>query len=159
MVPSYSLVMQVMHLGNSMTLRHEASREWQLCDFKFKLLLFTQLTYLCNNSSEIVVHIDMKASHICSRFVSCTSIMWISCSATSQRCSTGLRSDDCRAHLSAVNSILHSRNQLEMTGALWYGGYPAECSQQKIHCGHEGTGMVRSTTQVICGILIMFTWY
>ncbi len=39
------------------------------------------------HSSEILVHIVMIASHSCCRFVVCTSMMWISCSTTSQRCS------------------------------------------------------------------------
>ncbi len=43
----------------------------------------------------------MIASHSCCRFVGCTSMMWISRSTTSQRCSIGLRSGDCGGHLSA----------------------------------------------------------
>ncbi len=57
------------------------------------------------HSSEILVHIDMIASRSCCRFVGCTSMMWISCSTTSQRCSIGLRSGDCGGHLSKVNSL------------------------------------------------------
>ncbi len=55
------------------------------------------------HSSEILVHIDMIASHSCCRFVGCRSMMWISRSTTSQRCSIGLRSGDCGGHLSKVN--------------------------------------------------------
>ncbi len=58
--------------------------------------------------------------HAC-RFVSCTSMMWISCSTTSQRCSIGLRPGDCGGHLSKVNSLSCSRNQSEMIWALWHG--------------------------------------
>ncbi len=43
----------------------------------------------------------MIASRSCCRFVGCTSMMWISRSTTSQRCSIGLRSGDCGGHLSA----------------------------------------------------------
>ncbi len=71
------------------------------------------------HSSEILVHIDMIASHSCCRFVVCTSMMWISRSTTSQRCSIGLRSGDCGGHLSKVNSLSCSRNQSEMIWALW----------------------------------------
>ncbi len=61
----------------------------------------------------------MIASHSCCRFVGCTSMMWISRSTTSQRCSIGLRSGDCGGHLSKVNSSSCSRNQSEMIWALW----------------------------------------
>ncbi len=66
------------------------------------------------HSSEILVHIDMIASHSCCRFVVCTSMMQISRSTTSQRCSIGLRSGDCGGRLSKVNSLSCSRNQSEM---------------------------------------------
>ncbi len=71
--------------------------------------------------SEMLVHIVMIASHSCCRFVVCTSMMWISRSTTSQRCSIGLRSGDCGGHLSKVNSLSCSRNQSEMIWALWHG--------------------------------------
>ncbi len=73
------------------------------------------------HSSEMLVHIDMIASHSCCRFVVCTSMMWISRSTTYQRCSIGLRSGDCGDHLSKVNSLSCSRNQSEMIWALWRG--------------------------------------
>ncbi len=71
------------------------------------------------NSSEMLVHIDIIASRSCWKFVGCTSMMWISRSTTSQRCSIGLRSGDCGGHLSKVNSLSCSRNQSEMIWALW----------------------------------------
>ncbi len=67
-----------------------------------------------------VGHIVMIASHSCCRFVVCTSMMWISRSTTSQRCSIGLRSGDCGGRLSKVNSLSCSRNQSEMIWALWH---------------------------------------
>ncbi len=73
------------------------------------------------HSSEILVHIVMIASHSCCRFVGCTSMMWISRSTTSQRCSIRLRSGDCGGHLSKVNSLSCSRNQSEMIWSLWHG--------------------------------------
>ncbi len=76
---------------------------------------------LLENSSEILVHIYMIASRSCCRFVGCTSMMRISRSTTSQRCSIGLRSGDCGDHLSKVNSLSCSRNQSEMIWALWHG--------------------------------------
>ncbi len=57
-----------------------------------------------------VGHIDMIASRSCCRFVGCTSMIRISRSTTSQRCSIGLRSGDCGGHLSKVNSLSCSRN-------------------------------------------------
>ncbi len=81
------------------------------------------------HSSEILVYIDMIASHSCCRFVGCTSMMRISRSTTSQRCSIGLRSGDCGNHLSKVNSLSCSRNQSAMIWALWH--YPAGSSHQK----------------------------
>ncbi len=68
------------------------------------------------HSSEILVHIDMIASRGCC----CTSMMKISRSTTSQRCSIGLTSGDCGGHFSKVNSMLCSRNQSEMIWALWH---------------------------------------
>ncbi len=73
------------------------------------------------HSSEILVHINMIASHSCCRFVGCTSVMRISHSTTSQRCSIGLRSVDCGGLLNKVNSLSCSRNQSEMIWALWHG--------------------------------------
>ncbi len=61
------------------------------------------------HSSEILVHIDMIASRSCCRFVGCTSMMRISRSTTSQRCSIGLRSGDCGGHLSKVNSLSYKK--------------------------------------------------
>ncbi len=72
------------------------------------------------HSSEILVHIDMIASHSCCRFLGCTSMMRISRSTTSQRCSIGLRSGDCEGNLSKVNSLSCSRNQSELIWALWH---------------------------------------
>ncbi len=71
--------------------------------------------------SEVLVLIDMIASCSCCRFVGCTSMMRIFYSTTSQKCSIGLRSDDCGGHLSKVNSLSCSRNQSEMIWALWHG--------------------------------------
>ncbi len=84
----------------------------------------------------------MIASHSCCRFVSCTSMMWISRSTTSQMCSIGLRSGDCGGHLSKVNSLSCSRNQSEMIWALWHVHYPAGSSIRRwVHCSQrEGHG-------------------
>ncbi len=63
-----------------------------------------------NKALETFLRIDMIASHSCCRFVGYTSMMRISRSTTSQRCSIGLRSGDCGGHLSKVNSLSCSRN-------------------------------------------------
>ncbi len=52
---------------------------------------------------------SQNISRMC-RFVGCTFVMRISRSTASQRCSIGLRSDDCGGHLSKVNSLSCSRN-------------------------------------------------
>ncbi len=70
------------------------------------------------HSSEILVHIDMTASHNCCRFVGCTSMKPISPSTTSQRCSIGLRSVDCGGHWSTLISLSCSKKQFEMICAL-----------------------------------------
>ncbi len=70
-----------------------------------------------------LVRIDTIASRSRCRFVSCASVMQISRSTTSQRCSAGLRSGDCGGHLSSVNSLSCSRNQFEMIWALWRGTF------------------------------------
>ncbi len=95
---------------------------WPSFAFRTALILHgIDSTKFCKHSLEILVHIDMIASRSCCRFVGCTSMMWISLSTTSQRCSIGLRSGDCGGHLSKVNSLSCSRNQSEMIWALWHG--------------------------------------
>ncbi len=54
-----------------------------------------------------VGHIVMISSHSCCRFVICTSMMWISRSTTSQRCSIGLRSGDCGGHYESMDVHYH----------------------------------------------------
>ncbi len=81
----------------------------------------SHLYYIYIYSSEILVHMDTIASRSCCRFVGCTSMMWISRSTTSQRCSIGLRSGDCGCYLSKVNSLSCSRNLSEIIWALWHG--------------------------------------
>ncbi len=96
-----------------------------LSPFAFRTALILRgidSTMCWKHSSEILVHIDMITSRSCCRFVGYTSMMWISRSTTSQRCSIGLRSGDCGGHLSKVNSLSCSRNQSEMIWALWLWG-------------------------------------
>ncbi len=95
---------------------------WTPFAFRIALILRGTGSKCCwKHSSEILVNIDMIASRSCCRFVGCTSMMWISRSNTSQRCSIGLRSGDCGGPLSKVNSLSCSRNQSEMIWALWHG--------------------------------------
>ncbi len=97
---------------------------WTPFAFRSALILRgTDSTKYWKHSSEILVHIVMIASHSCCRFVVCTSMMWISRSTTSQRCSIGLRSGDCGGRLSKVNSLSCSRNQSEMICDMVH--YPA----------------------------------
>ncbi len=100
-----------------------------------------------------LVHIDMIASHSCCRFVGCTSMMWISRSTTSQRCSIGLRSGDCGGHLSKVNSLSCSRNQSEMIWALWHGALSCwKYIRRWYTVVIKGMDMVSNNTQVDCGV-------
>ncbi len=93
---------------------------WTPFAFRTALILHDVNSTRCwKHSSEILIHIVMIASHSFCRFVICTSMMWISRSTTSQRCSIGLRSGDCGGYLSKVNSLSCSRNQSEMIWALW----------------------------------------
>lgn len=66
------------------------------------------------NSSEVLVHVDVLASHSCCSFVSFSYMMWISYYTTAQRGSAGLRSGDCGGHSSTLILSSCSRNQLEM---------------------------------------------
>ncbi len=100
------------------------------------------------HSSEILVHIVMIASHSCCRFVVCTSMMRISRSSTSQRCSIGLRSGDCGGYLSKVNSLSCSRNQSEMIWSLWRCIILLEVHQKMVHCSHKEMDTVSNNTQV-----------
>lgn len=65
------------------------------------------------HSSQVLVQINMTALHRCPRFVSCTCIMWISCSTTFQRCSIGLRFADRRDRLSSC-----SRNEMRWSDVI-----------------------------------------
>ncbi len=89
----------------------------------------------------------MIASHSCCRFVVCTSMMWISRSTTSQRCSIGLRSGDCGGHLSKVNSLSCSRNQSEMSWALWHSALSCwKYIRRWEYCGHKEIDVVSRNT-------------
>ncbi len=84
----------------------------------------------------------MIASRSCCRFVRCTSMMRISRSTSSKRCSIGLRSGDCGSHLSKVNSLSCSRNQYEMIWALWHGAlFCWKYIRRWVHCSHKGMDM------------------
>ncbi len=106
----------------------QSPQPWQIDPvgpiFAFRTALILRdidLTRCWKHSPEILVHIDMIGSRSCCRFAGCTSMMQISRSTTSQRCSIGLRSGDSGGHLSKVNSMSCSRNQSEMIWALWRG--------------------------------------
>ncbi len=97
------------HLHSLATLFGTPCQYWVGPTFAFRtavILRGRDLTRCWKHSSEILVHFDMIASRSCCRFVGCTSMMWISRSTTSQRCSIGLRSGDCGGHLSKVNILV-----------------------------------------------------
>ncbi len=94
----------------------------------------------------------MIASRRFCRFVGCTSMMQISRSTTSQRCSIGFRSGDCGGRLSKVNSLSCSRNQSEIIWPLWHGALSCwKYIRRWVHCSHKGMDMVSNNTQVGCG--------
>ena len=66
-------------------------------------------------SSEILIHIDPTASRSRCRFVGRTSMMQLSRSTTSQRCSIRLRSGDCGGHWSTVNKC-----NVQETSLRWF---------------------------------------
>ena len=61
---------------------------------------------------EIAFHVDMIASRNFCRFVSCTFMLRISRSTTSQRCSIGFRSGDWEGHWRTLNLLSCSWNSL-----------------------------------------------
>lgn len=70
------------------------------------------LTRCWKHASEVLLHIEMIG------FVSCTFMMQIPCSGTSQRCFIGLRSHDCGSQWSTgLDSVWLSRNQFEINWA------------------------------------------
>ena len=69
-------------------------------------------------SFEILLHGDMSTPHNFCRFVSFTFILWMSCSTTPQRCSTGFR----------CGRTWHSQNECETRGGPWYTWSSLSCS-------------------------------
>ncbi len=125
--------------------------------FSFRTVLILRgidSTRCWKHSSDVLLHIVMIASHSCCRFVGCTSMMWISRSTTSQRCSIGLRSGGCGGYLSKVNSLSCSRNQSEMIWALWHGALSCwkYIRRWYTHKSHKEMDVVRNNTQEDCGI-------
>ncbi len=106
------------------------------------------------HSSDILVHIDMIVSRSCCRFVGCRSMIQISRSTTSQRCSIGLRSGDCGGHLNKVNALSCSRNQSEIIWVLWLSCIILleVAIRRVVHWSHKGMGMISNNTQVGCGV-------
>ncbi len=92
----------------------------------------------------------MIASHQCCRFVGCTSMMWISRSTTSQRCSIGLRSGDCGGHLSKVNSMSWFTKPVwdDFSFVTWCIILLEVFIRRRVHCSHKGKDMVSNNTQV-----------
>ncbi len=112
-------------------------------------------TRFWKHSSEILVHIDMITSRSCCRFVGCTSMMRISRSTTSQRCSILLLDWD----LVTVEAIWvkWTHCHVQETSLRWFElcnmvHYPAGSSHQKMYCSHKGMDMVSNNTQVGCGV-------
>lgn len=83
-------------------------------------------------SPEILVYTVMTVSHSCCKFVSCTSVMWISCSTSRRYVPDG----DWGGHFSLLNLLSCSRKQFEMIWSLWHINilvqYPSGSSHDKL---------------------------
>lgn len=79
-------------------------------------------------SFDILVHVDLIASHHCYRLICCTFMPWIPHSTTSQRWSIWFRSGDWGGLWSTLKSLPCSRNQFESS----FGYYYAKCSHYTI---------------------------
>ncbi len=77
--------------------------------------LWHRSTKCWKHSSEILVHIDMIASRSCCRFVSCTSMMPISHSTKSKRCSIGLCLSVCPPKAKLQYVFFYSCNTITLT--------------------------------------------
>ncbi len=85
--------------------------------------------------------------------ICCRSMIRISRSTTSQSCFIGLRSCDCRGHLSKVNSLSCSRNMKDdLSFVAWCIILLEVAIRRWVHCSHKGMDMVSNNTQVGCGI-------
>ncbi len=106
-----------------------------------------------------LVHIDMITSRSCCRFVVCTSMMRISRSTSSQKCSIGLRSGDCGGHLSKVKLIVMFKKPVwdDLSFVTWC-IILLEVHQKMVHCSHKGMDMVSNNTQVDCGVKRCSSW-
>lgn len=93
--------------------------QWELCDF-----LYAQLIINFNKVLETFLRDFVpfwKKNMTQHRYVSCTSMIWLSCSNTSWRCTIGLRSGGSGGHLTTVNALSCWRNQFEIIWVLWHG--------------------------------------
>lgn len=92
--------------------------------FDLPLWLHTYLSSMWhrfNEMLEMLLRDFGPVSHSCFRFVSCTSLMGISHSITSQTCSIRLISGECGGQWSTGNLLPCSRIHFEMIWALWNG--------------------------------------
>ncbi len=116
--------------------------------FVFRTALILRLidsTRCWKHFSEMLLHIDMISSRSCCRFVDCTSMMWISRSTTSQRCSIGLRSGDC--------GVKWTHCHVQETSLRWFElcvmmHYPAGSTSEDGYTNHKGMDVVSNNTQV-----------
>ncbi len=102
------------------------------------------------HSSEILVHIDMIVSRNCCRFVGCTSMMWISRSTTSQKCSIGFRSGDGGGHLSKELIVMFKKPVWDdLSFVTWCIILLEVAIRRWVHCRHKGmhTNRLRLWTQ------------
>lgn len=100
--------------------------------------------------AELLVHIDIIASHSCCRIVSWTPMMRLSCCTTSQSCSIGLRSGDSKA---IWVQQTHSHVEKNKNGQRWFDDFlrrdafsPQKQAPTWVHCGHKGMGRASKWT-------------
>lgn len=83
------------------------------------ILRFINATRWWKHSSEVLVNVDLTASHSCCWCVGFTSTIGVSCISTSQRCSVWLRSGECGCRLSTANTS-HVQETSEIIWSFWY---------------------------------------
>lgn len=92
--------------------------QWEICDFLYAQLIINHTNLTRYWKPSVPFWNNNTAQH---RYVSCTSMIWLSRSNTSSVCSIGLRSGGSGGHLTTVNALPCWRNQFEIIWVLWHG--------------------------------------
>lgn len=104
-------------------------------------------TQCWKHSSEILLHIDVRASHSCCRFISWTSMMRKSVPQHPKGATLGEIWWPVGSQWSQWSFVTWSVILLKGSIRRW------------VHCAQKGVNMVSNNTQVGCGVWTMFNWY